>query len=219
MKYFIFLRHNSTAKGITIPGILSLLLHQDCMSCITCQNAKLLSFLSRYLISNVIAYIGNTFQYDLCSVNALRFTNILFAIGLYYVLQSLITTLSPQSTAWKSQMYALALSWFPISFFFNFVYYTDPGSTFLVLWSYLLIKQKRYALAGIIGMLSLTFRQTNVIWLCLFTVVIIIDTLTAIDTDNRKKNDISSALLFNPSCSSISSSSNVSLNLYLNTLK
>lgn len=158
-------------------------------------------------------------SYDLCTVNALRFTNILFAIGLYYVLQSLITTLSPRSTLWKAQLYALALAWFPINFFFNFVYYTDPGSAFLVLWSYLLVKQQRYTLAGIIGMISLTFRQTNVIWLCLFTVVTIVDTLSAIETSNKKDDNSSTAILFNPSCSSLSSPSKRLSNLYLNILK
>lgn len=143
-------------------------------------------------------------------MNALRFTNILFAIGLYQVLQSLIAALSPQSTPLKSQLYALALSWFPINFFFNFTYYTDPGSAFFVLWSYLLVKKQKYGLAGITGLISLTFRQTNVIWLCLFTVVTIVDTLSAIETSNYKKNDSNTTILYNPPCSSISSPSKVS---------
>lgn len=139
------------------------------------------------------------FGYDLCTVNTLRFTNIVFSIGLYFTLISLVTTLYPATKGnWKTHMYALTLAWFPVGFFYNFLYYTDPGSTFLVLQSYLLVKKKRYTLAGLAGMASLTFRQTNVIWLCLFMMVTIIDTLS-----NGKKNDDTSIALYNPVCASI----------------
>lgn len=149
----------------------------------------------------MIAYVGNLFHYDLCTVNTLRFTNIVFSIGLYFVLVSLVQTLSPTSNTWKSKLYALSLTWFPINFFFNFVYYTDPGSTLFVMLSYLLVKKKQYGLSGLVGMISLTFRQTNVIWICLFMVIVIIDTLS--DMNNKKNDDSSSPILYNPTCSSI----------------
>jgi alpha-1,2-glucosyltransferase len=53
----------------------------------------------------------------------------------------------------------------PPSFFFHFLFYTDTLSTLLVMTSLLLSKQKRYYLSGLIGLLSLTLRQTNVIWI------------------------------------------------------
>ncbi|KAI7897317.1 alpha-2-glucosyltransferase Alg10 [Mucor mucedo] len=172
-----------------------------------------------YLISNVIAYVGSLFHVDLCTVNALRFTNILFSIGLYFVLVSLISTLSNKTTSssWQTSLYALSLSWFPVSFFFNFLYYTDPGSTFFVLSCYLLVKKKHYFLAGIAGLISLTFRQTNVIWVCLFMMVVIIDTLSAIP---KKKEDAKG--LYNPRCSTITHPAQVMksiTSLLLNTLQ
>ncbi|KAI9360128.1 alpha-2-glucosyltransferase Alg10 [Pilaira anomala] len=153
-----------------------------------------------YLTSNLIAYVASLFQFDLCTVNALRFTNILFSIGLYFVLVSLISILSATPKSFRLNLYALTLSWFPVGFFYNFLYYTDPGSTFFVLLSYLLVKKKSYFLSGIIGLISLTFRQTNVIWLCLFMMIVIIDTLTI---DHKKNDELTSNSLYNPVCSSI----------------
>lgn len=150
------------------------------------------------MISNGILFLGSLFHVDLCTVNALRATNILFSIGLYFVLVSLISTLSFTNRPLQTNLYALSLAWFPVGFFFNFVYYTDPGSTFFVLSSYLLVKKKRYFLAGLVGLVSLTFRQTNVIWVCLFMVIVIIDTLSAI----KKKND-DSMEFYNPRCSAV----------------
>ncbi|KAK4521522.1 uncharacterized protein ATC70_012138 [Mucor velutinosus] len=155
-----------------------------------------------YLASNGMAWIGGMFGYDFCTVNTLRFTNILFSIGLYFTLISLVITLHPAiKHDWRTHMYALTLTWFPVGFFYNFLYYTDPGSTWLVLQSYLLAKKKRYRLAGIISMASLTFRQTNVIWLCLFMMVTIIDILSHVS--NSKKNEDTSIALYNPACASI----------------
>lgn len=162
----------------------------------------------RYIISNTIALIGKIFNYDLCTVNALRFTNILFSIGLYLTLVSMSTTLYPVArNDWKTKLYALTLSWFPVGFFYNFLYYTDPGSTFLVLFSYLLVKKKRYSLSGLVGMISLTFRQTNVIWVCLFMMVTIIDTLS--NVSSSKKNDDAVCNLYNPTCLSIQKPGNL----------
>ncbi|KAI9266224.1 asparagine-linked glycosylation 10, alpha-1,2-glucosyltransferase [Helicostylum pulchrum] len=151
-----------------------------------------------YVTSNIIAYVARLLQFDLCTVNALRFTNILFSIGLYFVLVSLISTVSCKPKSIKLNLYALALCWFPVGFFYNFVYYTDPGSTFFVMFCYLLAKKKRYFSSGIIGLVSLTFRQTNIIWVCLFMMIVIIDTLTV----DPKKNDDKPSL-YNPVCSSI----------------
>lgn len=169
--------------------------------------------LIRYLISNLIAYVGSLFHIDLCTVNALRFTNILFSIGLYFVLVSLISTLSNRASSWQSNLYALSLAWFPVGFFFNFVYYTDPGSTFFVLSCYLLVKKNHYFFAGIVGLISLTFRQTNVIWVCLFMMIVIIDTLSSLP---KKKEDTNT--LYNPRCSTITLPSNVQQEEFCTTI-
>lgn len=206
MRYFTYLNHSNIVVVTFSLGIKRLLLHLDCTYFhhnLPCTN--LITLLSRYWTSNLIVYIARLFHYDLCTVNTLRFTNILFSIGLYFVLLSLILTLSNKRNNWKTQLYALTLCWFPINYFFNFLYYTDPGSTFFVMLSYLLVKKKQYNLAGIIGIVSLTFRQTNVIWITLFMMITIIDTLANI---NHKKNDEdNSRHLNNPICSSVNTPS------------
>ncbi|CAO3700330.1 unnamed protein product [Rhizopus microsporus] len=125
-----------------------------------------------YITSNALIYLSKSlFQLNnLCTVHALRATNILFSIGLYLVLAAFFK---------RNRLYALTLAWLPVSHFYSFVYYTDSGSTFFVLLSYLLLKKKKYHLSGIAGMISLTFRQTNVIWVCLFMMLTIIETLSS----------------------------------------
>ncbi|CAI2187505.1 1087_t:CDS:2, partial [Funneliformis geosporum] len=61
---------------------------------------------------------------------------------------------------------ALTLSLFPVGWFFNFLYYTDSGSTFFVLWSYLLSTEKKYWMSALVGGISVLFRQSNIIWNC-----------------------------------------------------
>ena len=49
-------------------------------------------------------------------------------------------------------------------YFFNFLYYTDAGSTFFVLFMYLLHLHDNKFLASIVGLIAVMFRQTNIIW-------------------------------------------------------
>lgn len=104
----------------------------------------------RYISSNLIKYLGENLLgfNDLCTVNALRATNILFSIGLYFILGSFFK---------KNKLYALTLAWFPVGHFYSFMYYTDSGSTFFVLLSYLLLKKKRYHLSGIVNTVVCSF--------------------------------------------------------------
>lgn len=61
-------------------------------------------------------------------------------------------------------MATLALSTFPVLYFFTFMYYTDPGSTFFVLIMYLFCLNDNNAVAAILGLVAIFFRQTNIIW-------------------------------------------------------
>ena len=87
--------------------------------------------------------------FTLCNTTiSLRAINLVFAVCLYPVLYRLVTIHNPNGS---NHLFTLALVWFPVGFFYNFVYYTDPGSTLFVLLSYLLAKQKHYALAGLVS--------------------------------------------------------------------
>lgn len=151
------------------------------------HQAFIFVFLFRYLLSRGLAWLSG---HDwLCSTSAgLRAINLIFAFCLFPLISRLLALVHPAA---HHTLFALALVWFPVNLFFAFFYYTDAGSTFFVLLSYLLTTQKRYALAGSvspylswrckttkrafqltaeqkIGLLSMTFRQTNLIWVCLF---------------------------------------------------
>ena len=56
------------------------------------------------------------------------------------------------------------MAFFPLLYFFSFLYYTDVGSTFLVLLMFCLHLDRRDWFASFIGALSVFFRQTNIIW-------------------------------------------------------
>lgn len=61
-------------------------------------------------------------------------------------------------------MSAMNLAFFPLMYFFTFLYYTDVGSTFLVLLMYCLHLDGRDWFASMIGGISVLFRQTNIVW-------------------------------------------------------
>ena len=58
----------------------------------------------------------------------------------------------------------LSMSLFPILYFFNFLYYTDLGSTFFVLFAYLLHLHNYHKSSAVVGAMSVLFRQTNIVW-------------------------------------------------------
>ena len=71
----------------------------------------------------------------------------------------------------------LVLACFPVHFFFQFLYYTDVWSTTLILAAYWLVLKQRLVAAALVGLLSLAFRQTNVVWLGAFAAVAVINAL------------------------------------------
>ncbi|GAB6026302.1 glucosyltransferase [Chamberlinius hualienensis] len=102
-----------------------------------------------------------------CSVLQLRALNILFSVGnlyLFYAIFNHITGHSKNWRWWHCSLTILTLATFPTLYFFTFLYYTDVGSTFFVLFTYLLTLKKCYTLSAAIGAISLFFRQTNIVW-------------------------------------------------------
>ncbi|KAI9321821.1 alpha-2-glucosyltransferase Alg10 [Dichotomocladium elegans] len=132
-----------------------------------------------YLVSRVLGAISG--GYFCNNVEGLRAINIAFSMGLYLVLHQLISIIHPNATPGSQRLYALALVWLPVLNFFNFLYYTDAGSAFFVFLSYLFVKQKRYTSAGLSGLCSLTFRQTNIVWVGVFMALAVIDIVDTAD--------------------------------------
>jgi hypothetical protein len=61
-----------------------------------------------------------------------------------------------------SQGVTMAL--FPLHFFFTALYYTDTGSTLLVIGAHLLALRRAYLAAGLAAAAATAFRQTNAVW-------------------------------------------------------
>jgi len=71
-------------------------------------------------------------------------------------------------------MNALSISLFPLSYFFQFLFYTDTGSTLFILIAYLQQLKSNHKLAALSAAIAILFRQTNVIWLvfCMFQLIL-----------------------------------------------
>ena len=72
---------------------------------------------------------------------------------------------------------ALVLSSFPLLYFYTFLYYTDMGSTFMVLMTYWLSLQDDHVTAAFSGTVSVVFRQTNIIWVAFIAATAILGKL------------------------------------------
>ena len=89
-----------------------------------------------------------------CPTLLLRSINLIYGIGTFWLLRQ-----------WLSTREALTVFLFPISFFFHFLYYTDSGSTFFILFSYYLGQKKRYRSSALASAMAMLFRQTNAVWM------------------------------------------------------
>ncbi|XP_029968798.1 dol-P-Glc:Glc(2)Man(9)GlcNAc(2)-PP-Dol alpha-1,2-glucosyltransferase [Salarias fasciatus] len=102
-----------------------------------------------------------------CSTAMLRFVNLLFNCGNLYLMYLLICKLHIREktrTSSRRVLSALSLSTFPVLYFFNFLYYTDAGSTFFILFTYLMTLYGCHKASALLGVCSVLFRQTNIIW-------------------------------------------------------
>ncbi|KAG9335889.1 hypothetical protein JZ751_003546 [Albula glossodonta] len=111
-----------------------------------------------------------------CSTGMLRFVNLLFNCGNLYLLYLIICKLHLKDktrAASRRVLSALCLSTFPVLYFFTFLYYTDAGSTFFALFTYLMSLYGSHKAAALLGCCAILFRQTNIIWVvyCAGTVV------------------------------------------------
>ncbi|XP_015791193.1 putative Dol-P-Glc:Glc(2)Man(9)GlcNAc(2)-PP-Dol alpha-1,2-glucosyltransferase [Tetranychus urticae] len=105
-----------------------------------------------------------------CPVPLVRFINLLFAVGnvlLMYLISSKQNKYTARMSRIKTLVSAVSLSTTPALFFFNFLFYTDSGSLFFILAMYFMHISDRTWTASLLGLVSLFFRQTNIVW-CFF---------------------------------------------------
>ncbi|KAJ7139732.1 glucosyltransferase [Mycena epipterygia] len=102
-----------------------------------------------------------------CNVPMLRLTTMLPLLALPLVLTRLMCFHQrgrlPGSILTPT-LDALVLSAFPIAWFFGFLYYTEVPSLLFVVGTVVAAMQNKHWFAALLGLVSCTFRQTNVIW-------------------------------------------------------
>lgn len=96
-----------------------------------------------------------------------------FRESLYVSVLTHLSFVFQSHTAWQRVLTALSLSSFPVLYFFTFLYYTDAGSTFFTLFTYLMTLYSSHKAAAMLGVCAILFRQTNLVWVgfCAGTVV------------------------------------------------
>lgn len=75
-------------------------------------------------------------------------------------------------------------------YFFNFLYYTDAGSTFFVLFAYLMTLYGCHKASALLGLCAVLFRQSNVVWVAFCAGAVVAAKMDeAWRTEHAKKRD------------------------------
>uniref|UniRef100_A0A8C3P1Y1 Dol-P-Glc:Glc(2)Man(9)GlcNAc(2)-PP-Dol alpha-1,2-glucosyltransferase n=1 Tax=Chrysemys picta bellii TaxID=8478 RepID=A0A8C3P1Y1_CHRPI len=102
-----------------------------------------------------------------CSTGMLRFINLLFSVGNFYLLYLLLCKIHHKNktvSGFQRILSTLTLAMFPTLYFFTFLYYTDTGSVFFTLFAYLMCLYGNHKTSALLGFCGFMFRQTNIIW-------------------------------------------------------
>ncbi|KIM48319.1 glycosyltransferase family 59 protein [Hebeloma cylindrosporum] len=103
-----------------------------------------------------------------CNVAMLRLTPALTLLALPIALTRLLCYHKrerPPPSILSPIPEAIILSAFPIAWFFGFLYYTEVPSVLFVVLTVVASSQHKHWLAALLGLVSCTFRQTNIIWM------------------------------------------------------
>ncbi|XP_017517903.1 dol-P-Glc:Glc(2)Man(9)GlcNAc(2)-PP-Dol alpha-1,2-glucosyltransferase [Manis javanica] len=132
-------------------------------------------------------------EHVVCSIGMLRFVNLLFSVGNFYLLYLLFRKVQPRHKASSSIqriLSTLTLAVFPTLYFFNFLYYTEAGSMFFTLFAYLMCLYGNHKTSALLGFCGFMFRQTNIIWAVFCAGNIVAQKLTeAWKTELQKKKE------------------------------
>ncbi len=96
-----------------------------------------------------------------CDVGRIRGINFLFGLVSIVLFHLCARTLDPGGAVWKT----LQFSFLPVLFPFFFLIYTDVFALLLVLGAFLLCLKRRATSSGLVAVLSILVKQTNVAWL------------------------------------------------------
>lgn len=107
----------------------------------------------------------------LCSYPILRLViNPLCAIISAYVIHRILVLYNPTTGQLSHALRVLVIFTFPLSFFFNFLYYTDTGSLLFILITLWAVEAGNIRLSALPATIAILFRQTNVVWIAFVAV-------------------------------------------------
>lgn len=92
------------------------------------------SYITSYVYLQCKSWLLGSSRPD-CTSSNLRATNVILAL-LSFTLLYKIQTAHEKQSSWRNTLVGLNITLFPISFFFNFLYYTDTGSLTCVILMY-----------------------------------------------------------------------------------
>jgi alpha-1,2-glucosyltransferase len=161
---------------------------------------------STTVVRGLVALVGHTSSHKACTVYVLRLTNVLVFCMTFVLLHkiidhihrktddvlkvSLTRLMSPRLTRYFQVLfkisYAASLSLFPLNYFFQFLYYTDNGSTFFCLLAYYLsLRNKPYG-SAIAAFIAIFYRQTNIIWVLFYLALQVLHNAKTLVDKHRK---------------------------------
>jgi hypothetical protein len=149
-------------------------------------NNKLTTFPGTFLLSSFFLKLFYCFQIpinDNNSIKIARIFTIIISIASFMILGLFRKKNVEQSLINKLQ---LLIGFFPINFFYNFLFYTDTFSVFsLILFFYLnLYSSKNIFLRLLSGILCVLIRQNNIIWINLIPLNEVISFIQAFFNSN-----------------------------------
>lgn len=147
--------HKWNDKITTLPGLYL----------VTTTPLRLISYLKNEQ-NDSARLLGQT-----CNLQNLRLSNVIMSTLVYLVIYLLFDHLNAkklENNQYRTLINILSsfsISLFPLNYFFQFLYYTDIGSTLFFLLTYYFQLKELYKASALTAFVAIVFRQTNVIWL------------------------------------------------------
>lgn len=135
-------------------------------------NNKLTTFPGTFFIVSVFFKLLNFFHIEITEDNSIILAR-LFIVIISIISFMLLSLFKKKNNIEQDLKYKLQIiiCLFPINFFYNYLYYTDAISIFsLILFFYFnLYANKNYLLRFLSGLLCISIRQNNIIWVNFFS--------------------------------------------------
>ncbi|KDN50252.1 hypothetical protein RSAG8_01588, partial [Rhizoctonia solani AG-8 WAC10335] len=136
-----------------------------------------------------------------CTIPILRMNNLLLNLMLPPLIShclALYRSDRPPRSLLQPTVESIAISAFPIAWFFSFLYYTELGSVVFVLATILAAGRGAHVLAALTGAISCTFRQTNIVWVAYAAAFGILQDMRQRRIRAQVSNNSSEPVLYDP---------------------